>query len=129
MSRDYVEFAKEFEKREIDAASFSHLDHVGVAHELLSRYGFLDAAVIYCKCINEIATRAGAAGKFNTTITLAFLSLIAERMDASSAATFDEFITANCDLLSRDVLAQRYSSGRLASDLARSAFLLPDRAA
>ena len=129
MSRDYAEYAQAFERCEIDAGSFRHIDHIGVAYDLLGRYDFLDASMIYCKCINRIATEAGAAQKFNTTITLAFLSLIAERLDASQPENFEEFIADNQDLLSKNVLAKRYSSERLASDLARTAFLLPDLAA
>lgn len=129
MARDYAEYAREFERCDIDAEGFRHIDHVGVAYDLIGRYDFLDACMIYCRCIKRIATDAGAAQKFNVTITLAFLSLIAERLEASKAKTFEEFIAANRDLLSRDVLAQRYSSERLSSDLARTAFLLPDLAA
>ena len=129
MRRDYADYARAFERCEIDAGTFRHIDHIGVAHDLLGRYDFLDASMIYCKCINRIATEAGAARKFNTTITLAFLSLIAERLEISQAETFEEFISDNQDLLTRDVLTRRYSSERLGSDLARTAFLLPDRAA
>ena len=129
MTRDYAEYALAFERCEIDASSFRHIDHIGVAYDLLGRYDFLDASMIYCRCINRIATEAGAAKKFNTTITLAFLSLIAERLETSRPATFEAFIKGNRDLLSREVLAKRYSSERLNSDLARNAFLLPDLAA
>ena len=129
MQRDYAEYAQAFERCDIDAADFRHIDHIGVAHALLLRYGYLDASVIYCKCIDQIATEAGAAQKFNTTITLAFLSLIAERMESSPDNSFEDFIAEHPDLLSPDILARRYSPERLASDSARTMFLLPDLAA
>jgi len=129
MSRNYVELARSFEDCDIDAGAFGHMDHVGVAYEMLRTYDFLKASVRYSECINTIATRAGAARKFNTTITLAFLSLIAERMEATRHDTFDDFIEQNQDLLSSDLLAKWYSAERLRSDLARTVFLMPDAAA
>ena len=81
MAKSYVDLVASFERGDIDASTFGHVDHLGVAYEMLLRHEFLQASTKYAACINAIATRAGAAGKFNTTITLAFLSLIAERME------------------------------------------------
>ena len=129
MTRDYAKFLQSFEACEIDASEFGHIDHVGVAFEMLRKYDFLNAAANYSTCINTIATRAGAEDKFNTTITLAFLSLIAERMQVSQTDSFAEFIEENVDLMSGNLLARWYSKDRLTSDLARSVFLMPDVAA
>lgn len=129
MSKNYAELARAFEDCDIDASAFGHIDHIGVAYEMLRSSDFISASVNYSRCINIIATRAGASRKFNTTITLAFLSLIAERMGATSHDTFDEFIGQNQDLLSANVLAKWYSPERLQSDLARAVFLMPDVAA
>ena len=129
MNRDYAQFIQSFEECDIDASAFGHIDHVGVAYEMLRKYDFLTACSRYSHCINTIATKAGAAGKFNTTITLAFLSLIAERMEAVSYKSFDAFIEQNQDLLAGNLLAKWYSKERLGSDLARSVFLMPDIAA
>ena len=116
-----------FEARTVDAGSFTHRDHVAVAYALLKRRSFLEASACYGSCLQAIATRAGAARKFNTTITLAFLGLIAERMDGSDAGTFETFICENADLLDRNPLSPWYSPARLDSDLARRIFLLPDK--
>ena len=109
--------------------TFSHADHVGVAYEMLRNHDFLNASVKYAECISTIATKAGAARKFNTTITLAFLSLIAERMQTTPHDGFDEFISNNQDLVTGNPLDAWYSPERLQSDLARTVFLLPDAAA
>ncbi|MGI9482830.1 MAG: hypothetical protein ACR2OR_10795 [Hyphomicrobiales bacterium] len=129
MNKDYGKLVLSFESCDIDAAAFGHLDHIGVAYEMLRRYDFLTATVRYSECINTIATRAGAGQKFNTTITLAFLSLIAERMQTGGHKSFDEFMAQNQDLLSSNLLAKWYSPERMLSDLARSVFLMPDAAA
>ena len=129
MNRDYAAYTQCFEACRIDAATFTHADHVGVAYELLRTYPFLKAVTIYAECLQKIATEAGAADKFNLTITLAFLSVIAERFESCQAATFADFIDANPDLLTGRPLAQWYSAERLQSAAARSVFLLPDKAA
>jgi len=116
-----------FETRTVDARNFTHRDHVAVAYELLKQRSFLEASARYGACLQEIATKAGAARKFNTTITLAFMGLIAERMNASDTDTFEVFISENADLLDRDPLSPWYTQARLDSDLARKIFLLPDK--
>lgn len=126
MTQDYAALLDGFERRDIDVAAFDHRAHVGVAYEMLRKYDFLEASTKYAACIDAIATAAGAAQKFNTTITLAFLSLIAERMQVSSHDDFAGFIEENEDLLASDVLSRWYSKERLASDMARRVFLLPD---
>jgi hypothetical protein len=126
MNRNYEEYTNSFEQLDIDAETFSHRDHVGVAHELLRKYDFWTAAIKFSTCLNTIATRAGAADKFNMTITMAFLSIIAERIDAAEDARFDDFINANQDLLSSDILTSRYSRERLGSEKAKTMFLMPD---
>ncbi len=129
MSTNYSELTTSFEACDIDASAFGHIDHIGVAYEMLRRYDFLEASSRYSKCINTIATKAGAATKFNTTITLAFLSLLAERMESTQAESFPAFISQNQDLVSGNVLATWYTPERLQSDLARRIFLMPDAAA
>ena len=126
MSTNYAELTRSFEDCDIDASAFGHIDHIGVAYEMLRRNDFLTAALKYAKCIDRIAKKAGAARKFNTTITLAFLSLIAERMQTTSNDSFDAFIAQNQDLVSGNPLQEWYSPERLQSDMARSLFLMPD---
>ncbi|MEM7444376.1 MAG: hypothetical protein AAF414_13710 [Pseudomonadota bacterium] len=129
MSSSSVELTRAFEAGEIEPGAFRHLDHVVVAFEMLRKYDFIDASLLYGRGIRALAERAGAPGKFNMTITMAFLSLIAERMGNRDHATCKAFLVANKDLLSMDALTSRYSSERLRSDLAREIFLMPDIAA
>lgn len=125
MRADYATLADTFERHELDKCEFSHADHVGVAYELLGRYDFLTATVTYARGIKTLAEKAGAPDKFNTTITFAFLSLIAERMNTTAHSEYGDFIRGNEDLLSSDVLSTWYDRARLASDLGRTIFLLP----
>ncbi|WFE89719.1 hypothetical protein K1718_26795 [Roseibium porphyridii] len=125
--RDYRLLADCFEAETLDARGFSHVDHIGVACQILQRYDFLDAARTYCRALQGIAGKAGAPDKFNLTVTLAFLSLLSERMASTTHETFGEFMEKNTDLMSRSVMGNWYSPDRLNSRSARTVFLMPDR--
>jgi hypothetical protein len=76
-----------------------------------------------------MSSRAGRPQAFNQTLTIAFLSLIAERLEgAAGCADFAAFLAAQPQLLDKGALLRWYSPERLASDSARRTFLLPDRA-
>lgn len=120
------DLARAFEAGALDPAAFAHRDHVAVACDMLRRYDFMEATARYAAGLRFLAAKAGAPEKFNATVTLAFLSLIAERMRTSEHADYDDFIARNRDLLSKDLLGAWYSPERLRSDLARGVFLLPD---
>lgn len=126
---EYSELLARFEACEVGPGELGHRQHVQVAYEMLHKYSFLDACARYAKAINTIATNAGVPEKFNTTITLAFLSLIAERIHTTEKSGFEEFLAKNQDLMSKGVLGKWYSPEQLNSEFARTHFLLPSRAA
>ena len=119
-----------FLKGETEAASFCHADHVRMAFEILSHHSdFLTAAGAYASSLRRITARAGNANAYHETITLAFLSLIAERLAHHPYSSFEQFAAANPDLLDKTVLARWYDAARLASPVARTTFVLPRPAA
>lgn len=120
-----ISLFERLEARSIEPAGFGHREHLQAAYELLEREPFLDAAVRYTRAIDGFARSVGAADKFNLTVTLAFLSLIAERMAALRLPGFDAFLESNPDLLA-DALGSYYSRERLYGTVARNTFLLPD---
>ena len=120
------ELTRGFEAHDIDTGCFDHAGHVLVAFDLLSKYDFTQAAMVYVRGIQAIAAKAGIPEKFNLTITLAFLSLIAERMADGPQPDFDSFAAANPDVMSPKVLSQWYAQDRLLSDRARQVFLMPE---
>ena len=125
MTIKYSRLLADFEAHDVNAAEFGHHEHLQVAFEMLHKYGFLKASFKYASAINTIATNAGAPEKFNMTITLAYLSLIAERVNKTNETNFDVFLANNQDLLSKQILDTWYSPERLQSQLARKQFLLP----
>ena len=126
MKTNYEELTAAFEDLAINPANFKHVDHVGVAYVMLNKYSFLNAITKYSENINAIATRAEAAKKFNTTISIAFLSIISERMQTTEHSDVQDFISRNQDLVTSNPLKQFYSAERLQSEEARLTFLLPD---
>jgi hypothetical protein len=73
-----------------------------------------------------MAAKAGKPQAFNQTVTIAFLSLIAERLEHGHPADFDSFQRDNADLFEKNALARWYRPERLASEAARHTFLLPE---
>jgi len=111
---------------ETDARTFRHVDHVRMAFEVLIRHpDFLAAATAYSRALKTMAARAGNAGAYHETITLAFLSLIAERLAVAACDDFEAFAAANADLLDKGALTRWYKPDRLATALARRTFVLP----
>jgi hypothetical protein len=104
---------------------FRHRDHVRVAYGMLARYPFAEAAHLYARQLRAIATRAGRPDAFHATVTLAFLSLVAEHRCAQTFETFGDFADANPELLDKTTLLRWYTPERLESAVARQTFLLP----
>ncbi len=120
----------QFEALKISPEEFGHLDHVEAAYEMLQKYPFIEACTKYASIIKIMATNAGAPEKFNVTITFAFLSLIAKRIEESAeCVNFNQFLGQNADLRSISALDPWYTKEQLRSDFARTHFLLPDKVA
>jgi hypothetical protein len=114
-----------FEAGEFDVAGFTHREHVRIGHALLSCYSFPEAAFRFSVGLRTMARKGGKANLYHETITIAFLSLIAER-NAAGFADFSAFERSNPDLFSKSVLSPYYSPQRLNAPTARATFLLPD---
>ena len=110
----------------IEGADFRHADHVEVAHGLLARGSFAHAAACLSDGLRRKAARAGRPGAYHETVTLAFLAVIAERRGAGGGDDFAAFAAANPDLFDKSILSRWYAPDRLASDLARQTFPLPE---
>jgi len=115
-----------FVRGEIDAATFAHREHVRMAFEMLRRHDFPTTVQRYSQALRVMSARAGKPEAFNQTVTIAFLSLIAEHMEGKRALDFATLVQAHPELLDKRALARWYRPERLASEAARRTFLLPD---
>ncbi len=109
----------------LDPADFGHLDHLGIAYEAIASHDFFEALWLVSKGLRDVAQRAQVPDKFNATVTFAFMSLMAERMQRSPYESFGEFLSRNSDLTSPSVLAPWYSAAHLNTPLARAVPLMP----
>lgn len=117
-----------FVRGELDPAKFPHHEHLRMGFEMLRRHDFAQTAYHYSIALRRMTARAGRPEAFHQTMTIAFLSLIAERMLSGSGVDFADFAQANPDLMDRSALARWYRPERLTMDAARRTFLLPDLA-
>lgn len=117
-----------FARGELDPANFPHHEHMRMGFEMLRRHDFAETAYHYSLALRRMTARAGKPQAFHQTVTIAFLSLIAERMVSSGIDEFAAFVAANPDLLDKSALAHWYRAERLTTDAARRTFLLPDGA-
>jgi len=125
------EFIGSFENCTLANESFHHADHVKMAFLYLSRRPVFEAIERFSAALARFAAANGKPGLYHETVTWAFLLLIRERMArAGRRQTWPEFAAANGDLLTSkdEVLQKYYRSETLSSSLARSTFLLPDKA-
>jgi hypothetical protein len=115
-----------FVRCDADPRAFSHEQHVRMGFEMLRRHDFAETAYLYSRVLRAMAERAGRPRIFHQTITIAFLSLIAERMRADEPASFADFAARNPDLLEKSLLSRWYRPERLATEISRSSFILPE---
>ena len=125
------EFIANFESCTLPTKSFHHAEHVKTAFLYLCRYPALEALPRFSAALARFAAAKGKPDIYNETITWAFFFLIRERMArAGFSQTWDEFAAGNGDLLNwqNSILKKYYRDETLSSDLAKSTFLLPDKA-
>ena len=115
-----------FVRGEIDAAAFPHREHVRMAFEMLRRHDFAESVLHFSRALRAITAHAGKPQAFHQTITVAFLALIAERMESTQAGDFAAFERENPDVFDKAALARWYPRERLAADITRRIFVLPD---
>jgi hypothetical protein len=118
-----------FEGGTLQAGQFGHGDHVRIGYLYLRRYGFLAATERLARNLKALVTRLGVPEKYNETITVAFMALINERLDAGGdCGGWSAFAARNPDLLSMEILGRYYPADLLKSERARRVFVLAEPA-
>ncbi len=127
-SNQTAQLLDDFTDDRIEPQTFGHAQHVETAYALLQHKPFLEAAVAHIGGLKKLALAAGEPMKFNMTITLAYLGLIAERIEADQNTHWGKFIASNADLLDKKLLLRWYEPEVLWSDAARRSFVMPGAA-
>lgn len=108
----------------LPAEGFTHRDHVGVTVAALKQGDFYDALARIARGLQRLAGNAGVPEKFNATVTFAFVSLIAQRVDGGCDST-EAFLRDNPDLLTGNPLDGLYPEGQADTPLAKRVPVLP----
>ena len=124
------EFVAQFESVTLPPDKFTHAAHVRVAWWYLTQAPLPEALARFSAALRRFATAHGAAAKYHETITVAWMLILAERVDNLHGAAWPDFAAANADLFVRSPspLALYYRDETLASERARRVFVMPDRA-
>ena len=123
-------FIAAFESGSLEADQFQHADHVRIGFLYLTRYDFGEALHRVGLGIRRHAAAHGQPDKYHETITVAFLAVINERLNAEDAPDdWPAFAAANPDLFDRGIMLRYYTPDELASPRARQVFLFTRPAA
>lgn len=123
------EFLAALEDGSLPATEFNHRNHLRAGWLYLKRHPLPEAAMKCALTIQRYAARLGAPEKFNLTLTLAFMHIIAEQRERHPADDWHAFL-ASCPELQHDaqqLLERHYSRALLESEQARRTFVPPDR--
>lgn len=114
-----------FEAGSIDAEAFDHESHVYVAWLYLDAYATAAAIDRFTAALKRLTVHLGVAEKYHQTISWFYMLVIAERRNPNES--WADFRRANPELFGKsdDILARYYDSETLASDRARTTFVLP----
>ena len=109
---------------------FGHREHIQLAYIAVQRYGLDRAAGAVAAWIRHLAAYQRAPQKFHTTVTRAWVEIVAHHMAAAPAGSdFATFAAAYPPLFDKRLLTRHYSSRALASPAAKTGWLEPDLAA
>lgn len=118
-------FLDQFEDCSLPDEAFRHVGHVRMAWLYLGELPFNAALAAILDGIRRFGVSRNALGMFHVTVTVAFATIIASRMQPGES--FRDFTARNPDLMSpRPLLRDYYSQGLLDSKRARNTFVPPD---
>ena len=117
-------FLARFEAASLD--SFGHRDHLRVAFAYARRGGVEHAVAEARAGLRRFAAAHGEPGRYHETLTTAWARVVGHYALRAREDDFDAFLAAHPRLLERDLLSAHYSTERLFSDAARTAFVEPD---
>lgn len=105
---------------------FDHRGHLRAGFLYLRRHDFPGACVAMKRAVQGFARSLGRAGLYHETLTIAYLSLIAERLgDEPAELEFGRFLERYPELSSRAYFERYYPRGTLDTPEARATFVLP----
>lgn len=124
------ELVAKFEDTSLPMGCFHHEDHVRIAFLYLKQFPVLEVLERFPTALRRYAAAHGKNGLYHETITWAYIFIIRERISGTSrVVSWEEFKDENPDLFCKQakLLEKYYKPETLASPIARSGFLMPDK--
>jgi hypothetical protein len=122
-----VELTRALERGEIANENFHHVSHLHVAWVYLSESSSVDEAAEKMRVtLRRFAASAGRLEKYNETITLFGMHVLALARAAASGKSLREIVHANPRILEKNFLLDYDSFRRLFSHKARISWVEPD---
>jgi hypothetical protein len=121
------EFLAAFEAATLPPQAFDHRAHLRAACLYLAAGPFLEACIAMRDSLRRYAGHIGKAGLYHETVTVAFMSVIAEHMAAAPGQSWQVLLERHPELCDRRLLERYYAPERLASAAARARFVLNER--
>jgi hypothetical protein len=124
-----AEFLHAFETATLPRPEWTHAAHLRMAYLYLRRLPISDALPIICTGIRRYNEAQGNFTGYNECVTVAFSRLVASRLAARSAPTFEDFRRDNSDLFADGVrvLLRYYGYPVWKDPESREKFLEPER--
>ncbi|NVJ98524.1 MAG: hypothetical protein HWE25_10255 [Alphaproteobacteria bacterium] len=120
-------FLAAFEAATLDEKLFDHEAHIRMGWIYVTRYPLAEAIDRFAAALKNYTRALGCEAKYHETITWFYMLLIHERQTRQQTVSFTAFLDANADLISKpSILLRYYKAETLASDRARTHYMLPD---
>jgi hypothetical protein len=107
-------------------SGFGHRQHLELAWRYLRGTELETTERLMGAAVRHVATAHGTSDKFNETLTIAWVRLVAAHIGSCDAGSFEEFIALNRDLLDRRLPNRHFSTETLWADDARHGWVEPD---
>jgi hypothetical protein len=122
------EFESQFQACLLDPALFTHEAHVRLGWIHINKYGEEAAIKNVEEQLKAFVAHAGAASKYNQTVTIAAIKAISHFMKRSTSTDFADFIKEFPQLLRefKRLMGVHYSIDIFTSDEAKERWLEPD---
>jgi hypothetical protein len=124
-----TEFLAAFEAATLPPRAFDHRAHLRAACLYLDSRPFLEACIAMRDSLRRYAAHIGKVGLYHETITVAFMSIVAERLSAAPGLSWQALLERHPELCERGLLERYYEPGHLASEAARARLVLDERVA
>lgn len=125
-----AELLERFENATLTADDFPHREHLHVAWLYLRQHPLIEVLDRFPRNLRRLAAALGANSLYHETITWFFILLVHDRMTrGNSSGLWEDFADTNRDLFDRSsvVMNRYYLDSSWRSEIAKKAFILPDR--